>query len=104
MQCVDPLKISKYLEVRKLYDQINEYIKKHNVNVDFVIQIIQNDIQNENSEIKISQEIENLLSNKLNECLINKKFSELPISIIYRVIKQNSMKTNISNDLFNFIK
>lgn len=104
MQCVDPLKISKYLEVRKLYDQINEYIKKHNVNVDFVIQIIQNDIQKENSEINISQEIENLLSSKLNECLINEKFSELPISIIYRVIKQNSMKTNISNDLFNFIK
>lgn len=36
---IDLLKISKILEVRKLTFQINQYIKSHNVNVDFSIQI-----------------------------------------------------------------
>ena len=108
IQCIDLLKISKCLEVRKLTNQINEYIKNRSVDVDFVIQMIQyeNKTQNENlNEIEISNDIENLLTNKINECLSNEKFSELPISKIYRIVEQSYSKNGIKSDkLIDFIK
>ena len=108
-QCIDLLKIAKYLEVRKLTYKINEYIKIRNSNdADFVIQMILYEMSmrkdSESSEIEISNDIEQLLASKINECFTNEKFPELQISVIYRAVKKSSKEKSFSNDkLFDFI-
>ena len=75
IQCIDLLKICKFLEVRKLSSRINQYIRAHNADVDFIIQMLEYDSQTQkatdNQQIEISDEIENLLSRKINECFSN---------------------------------
>ena len=44
----------------------------------------------ESSEIEISNDIEQLLASKINECFTNEKFPELQISVIYRAVKKSS--------------
>ena len=86
IQCVDLLKIAKYLEVRKLSFKINEYIKTHDIDVNFIIQMIEYEVkthkETEEFPIGINENIENSLSSKIDECFSNEKFAELPISII----------------------
>lgn len=48
--------------------------------------------------------MENILSEKINECLMNDKFAELPISTIYRIVKRRKSKGIQSDKLFDFIK
>ena len=106
-QCIDILKICKFLKVRKLSFKINQYIRSHNVDVDFIIQMLEYNVKTQaktdNPQIEISNEIEDLLSNKINECLLNDKFIELPIQIIHRVIRKNSHDSINSNKLFDII-
>lgn len=108
IQCVDLIKISKYLEVRKLSKQIDEYINNHNNDIDFVIQMIQHENKTlnnaENCVINISKEIENILISKVDKCLLNEKFAELPISLIHRIIERSSKELINSDNLFDFIK
>ena len=107
-QCVDLFKISNYFEVRKLTYQIKEYIRRRNVDVDFIVQMIQyqDDTINETIGIsnEINKEIENILVNKIDECFMNDKFIELPISIIYRIVCQSCNKGLTSDNLYDFIK
>lgn len=109
VQCIDLLKLSKFLEVRKLTAKINQYIKTHNNQVDFIIQMLQYETtiqkDNDNSKIEISDEIEHFLSSRIDECLSNEKFKDLPIQILYRVIEKSSTtSTSInSNKLFDII-
>lgn len=107
-QCADLLTISKYLEIRKLHKEITEYIKSRTVDVDFAIQMIQYEIQKHEktgkTEYEISSEIEDTLSSKIDECLFNEKFANLPISTIYRIVEKGSVKGLSSDKLFGFIK
>ena len=107
IQCIDLLKISKHLEVRKLFFKINQYIKSHNIDVDFAIQMVEYEIktrkETNNYDIEISNEVESSLINKINECFTNEKFKNLPIQIIYRVIKQCSPDSIDSDKLFDII-
>ena len=76
------LKLSKILEVRKLTIKINQIIKKHNNEVDFILLILQYETSNQNDNDKIlNEELEQFLSNRINECLSNEKFKNLPIHI-----------------------
>lgn len=94
--------------LKKLSNIITRYINDHNIDVDFTIQTIQYNInlQKETSNFKfeINSEMENLLSVKIDDCFSNKKFAELPISIIYRIIKQSPPQLVTSDKIFNFIK
>lgn len=94
IQCTDLLKISEFLKVRKLKFKINEYIISQKVDVDFVIQMIQYELttqkETEEQPFDISKEIEQLLTMKINDCLTNEKFKELPIQIIYRIVSKSS--------------
>lgn len=96
IQCIDLLKISKYLEIRKLSDLINEYLKEQSITVDFIIQIIDFEAkkqkETENYEFGISKDMENLLTSKIDECFMSEKFSSLPISVIYHIIEKSSNK------------
>lgn len=56
------------------------------------------------NEDSINSEIEELLTNNINECLKNDKFIELPISTVYRIIEQSSKLKTESDALFDFIK
>ena len=106
-QCIDLLKISKFLEVRKLTFKILQYIKSHNIDVDFIIQMLEYDIKMRkgggDQVIEISDDIEITLSSKINECLSNDKFKELPIQIIYRVVQKSSPDEINSNKLFDIV-
>ena len=106
-QCSDLLKISKFLEIRKLTFKITEYIKrKSSFDVDFIIQMIDYEMkENANDQqIEIKNDIENLLSIKIDECFSNKKFADLPIEIIFRVINKCSPNQINNNKLFDLIK
>ncbi|KAK8845001.1 hypothetical protein M9Y10_021175 [Tritrichomonas musculus] len=107
IQCIDLLKISKFFGVRKLSSKINQYIKDHNVDVDFIIQMIQYDAKTQtetnNGQIQISSEIENILASKINKFFSNDKFDQLPIEIIYRIIEKSSPDLINSNKLFDII-
>ena len=90
-QCADLLKIC----------------KSHNVEIDFIIQMLEYEFQKvkgtDNQQLEISDEIENILSGKINECFSNEKFKELPIQIIYRAIHKSSPNKINSNKLFDII-
>lgn len=107
-QCVELLKLSECLKVRKLRKEIKDYIKKRNDDVDFIIQMIKYEIEMDKEagihEFRINLEMEKMLASKINECLTNEKFSELPISNIFRIIKLNSNKKIDNDKLLNFIK
>ena len=107
IQCNDLLKISKFLKVRKLFFNINQYIKSQYIDVDFVVQMIEYEIkthkETNNYDIEILEEVESSLINKINECLTNEKFKKLPIEIIYRVVKQCSPDSIDSDKLFDII-
>ncbi|KAK8884623.1 hypothetical protein M9Y10_043739 [Tritrichomonas musculus] len=107
IQCIDLLKISKHLQVRKLFFNINQYIKSRNIDVDFAIQMVEYEIKTRkemnNYDIEISNEVESLLIDKINKCFTNEKFKNLPIQIIYRVIKQCSPDSIDSDKLFDVI-
>lgn len=107
-QCIDLLKITEYLKVRKLSVKINEYLKNHNIDVDFIIQIILHEVNsNLNTDddncqqFQINPQMEELLTSRIEDTIQNEKFALLPISIIYRIIEKSS-KIN-SDLLFNFI-
>ena len=107
IQCIDLLKISKFLKVRKLFFNINQYIKSQYIDVDFVVQMIEYEIkmhkETNNYDIGILEEVESSLINKINECLTNEKFKKLPIEIIFRVAKQCSPDSIDSDKLFEII-
>ena len=107
IHCIDLLKISEYLKVRKLSYNIYQYIKDHKANVDFIIQMIQYELQTaketEEHSINISKDIEHVLASKINECLSNSKFKDLHIQIIHRVISKSSIDSIDSNKLFDII-
>ncbi|KAK8836032.1 hypothetical protein M9Y10_040232, partial [Tritrichomonas musculus] len=107
IQCIDLLKISKFLEIRKLSFNLNQYIKSHNIDVDFVIQMIEYEYKTQEGanrqDIGISDEVEILLIDRINECFANERFRRLPIQIIYRVIKQCPPDSMDSDKLFDII-
>ena len=107
IQCIDLLKISKFLKVRKLSFKINQYIKSRKIDVDFVVQMIQYEVstqkETEIHQFGINKDIEQALTIKINECLSNEKFKELPIEIIYRIVSKTSRDSINSNKLFDII-
>ena len=57
-------------------------------------------------EREISSKIENIIKTRLNECMKNAKFKEVPIPTIYRII-ESSITSEVEridvNELLNFI-
>ena len=107
IQCNDLLNISNSLQVRKLSSKIHQYIQSRQIDADFVIQMLQYNIKtqakSEKDKIEISNEIEKTLTDKINECLSNEKFKELPIEILYRILEKSSPEVINSNKLYDLI-
>lgn len=107
-ECVDLLKISTEFEARKLTNNIKKYIETHNNEVSFILEMIQYEYDTTKNSLEceeiISQEIEDILIEKIDECLTNDQFKEIPIFIIYRIVKKSSKTMTNFDKLYNFIK
>ena len=107
IQCNDLLTIGQYFGVRKLKFIVEQYIQSRKIEVDFVIEMLEYGIKTrsgrDNSQIDISEDIENTLTKKINECLLNEKFKDLPIEIIFRILEKSSPNEINSNKLFDII-
>lgn len=112
IQYLDLLKISDYMQVKKLTKKLIKYSKIHNFDISFIIEIIQyenakasdNNNNRYEGEIKVNIEMEDVLVTKIDECLQNDKFKELPIPFIYRIIEKSSKNEMSTDKLYDFIK
>lgn len=88
-ECFELLKISKYFKVRKLKHEVKKYIRNRKNNIDFILEMMLHEEKTEKAQKDLSEnddstnsEIEELLTNKIDECLKNDKFIELPILLL----------------------
>lgn len=103
----DLFKLSEFLEIKKLTKKLKKYLKNHEDDCNFIIQIISYEMKSQendkNSQFQIKQQMEDVLASKINDCFQNEKFSELPISIIHRAVEKSDKKQISSDLLFEFI-
>lgn len=99
--------LSEFFQVDQLIHILKEYFKRHIKDVDLVIDFLINQISTQNNDditsFEFYKEIEESLSSKIEVCFINPNFGKLPSSIIYRIIERSD-KNQISSDiLYDFI-
>lgn len=102
----DLCKLSHFFQVQRLIKILDDFKNNHNFDIDFVINEILKQIQNNTSNYctddKFSFDMETNLYGKVNECLQNERFHLLPISVVYRILSKSTEE--ISGDLlFDFI-
>lgn len=104
-QYCDLYKLAKYFQVKTLQKSLLKYAKQHLKSIDFVIcLIVENESKQTFLEDENSLELDQCLINQINECLNNERFGKLPVSMIYRIIKESSKSQIDHNLLFDFIK
>lgn len=107
-QYTDLFKISEFLQAKKIIKKLTDYFDIQKVDIDFLIQIILNEIENskdkENYQFQISKQMEEVLSEKVNECLQNSQFSQLPLHCLHRIVRECDMKKLSMDLLYDFIK
>lgn len=104
---IDLSKLSEFLEIKKLSKKLNKYFKIHEIDTSFIIQIILHETQAQKdpqeSKFYINENMEENLSQKINESLQNEQFAQLPISVIYRVVERSDKKQLSCDLLYIFI-
>ena len=104
----DLLKLTEFLQIKILFNNLDQYFKSQNNDIDFQIQFILHDSKSNdditNASFQLNNTIENLLSTNVVKCLQNKNFADIPISIIHRIILKSDKKPIPSNLLYDFIK
>ncbi|KAK8835249.1 hypothetical protein M9Y10_039807 [Tritrichomonas musculus] len=103
----DLFKLSELFKVKFLQSFLERYSKEHFNDIDYIVNMILSSVsetQNDNLQCdEFSNDMERQLSSKIEKCLQNENFGDLPISVIYRVIKRSDQKRISSNDLYKFI-
>ena len=102
--------LSKHFCIGKLTTLLDNIMENLNDNdLNFCIQILldcQEQEQTKEEETGISSKIENIIKTRVNECLKNDKFKEVPIPTIYRiidsVIRKDRERVDVNN-LLDFI-
>ena len=97
--------LSEYFGVQKLTRKL-DCIKENElfISIDFTIQTLIDISMLENEEeTKMTSKLENFLSEQINECFENEKFSELPNSSIYRILEKSDKESLNVNALTEFI-
>lgn len=109
-QFFDYQKLSKIFKISKFDKILHQYFQKHKNDLDFVIRAIKDQISSQNNNIdkndicnQISSDMEDLLSNSIDECFKNQEFNEFPVSKVYRIIEKSDKKIS-SDSLYDFIK
>lgn len=102
----DLIKLSKIFKVTVILKLLRKFARQHLNEVDFSINILIDHLSLENTSkdsIQFSQEIENSLAEKINQCFQSQRFEHLPIQIVHRIIEKS--QEQFSNDLlYDFIK
>ena len=97
--------LSEYFNIPKFTNELEKiYMSKLNQDLSFNIQILI-DMKTMNNKLgtKLTIKAENFLSDRINECFENRKFSELSAPTIYRIVN-GSKEENINyNLLVDFI-
>lgn len=106
-QYCDLYRLSEHFGVDCLTSILKNYFKRHVKNIDFIINILYDQISTQTTDIitksDISKEMEECLSSSVNECFLNQNFCKLPTSTIYRIV-ENIDNSQISSDLlYEFI-
>ena len=103
----DLYKLSEIFQIHPLQKILQKYAKNNSNEIDFIINLIKHK-ETTNDELFYTDTIlvngEEILQDKIEECLLNKQFKELPISIIYRIIEKSKLGLNSSNLLSNQLK
>lgn len=96
--------LSEFFCIPKFTSVLNEIGRKELLkDLNFTIQILVDSIKTNNSlEMKLASQIENFLIERINECIENAKFSELPVPTICRILDQSKGKFD-HNLLVDFI-
>ncbi|WP_334089839.1 coiled-coil domain-containing protein, partial [Helicobacter typhlonius] len=99
--------LSKHFCISKLTNLLDKKMENFNDNdLNFCIQILLDETEKSNEETEIVSQIENILKTRVNECMKNDKFKELPIPTIYRIIEsaiKSSREKFDVNNLLDFI-
>lgn len=103
----DLCKLSTLLQVDSLHKYLQEYTKEHSNDIDFLLTMIINQQTTEdfddNLNFDLSFDIEDILKDNIEKCIINKKFGKLPISTIHRILDKCNEKQNFNDLLYEFI-
>lgn len=82
-------------------------LEKNSEDIEFILKLIQNNKLNETQSIieidDLYFDFEQMLKNRVNECLQNENFGALNISMVYRIIELGQKDTKTSDLLFDFI-
>lgn len=104
----DLYKLSTLFKVNALKKTLKRYIVNHSNDISYIVKMILDEknldeldlIENDNNSVKM----EELLYNRVNECLQNVDFCNLPISTIFRIIEKSNEEDISSDSLYDFIK
>lgn len=103
----DLYKLSDYFQVKKLKKFLNKYSKSYLSDINMIIfQILEkNSVNNEQNSFvdSFNNEMEQKLSSRINECLQNKFFEKLQISMIDRILSKSDKNILSSDLLLDFI-
>ena len=97
--------LSDYFDIPKFIQELDE-INQNEIykDLNFTIQILEDLLSTENeNDNKFQNKIENFLTNRINECIQNRYFGELPISTIYRIIEKSNEEDINQDFLIDFI-
>ena len=103
----DLYKLSDIFKVNPLKKLLNNFAIQNSQNIDFIINLIIDQQSLENHELfqldDISSNMEDVLCNNIDKCLLNQNFGILQSPTIYRIIEKSDKDKINSDILYDFI-
>lgn len=104
---IDLCKLSDKFKIYTLQSLLKKYAKKNSNNIELLLNLL-NELQvTKDDKIfninEFSSNIESCLSKEINKCLKNKKFGNLAVSTVYRIIEKSDINEIQSDHLLDFI-
>lgn len=95
--------LSEYFNIPKFTHELNNFIKiKLYEDLGFTIQMLIDSNEENDFESKLTSQIEDFLTKRIDECFSSQQFSNLPVSTLYRIIEKAQQNVN-HNLLIDFI-
>ena len=106
-QYIDLCKLTNIFEVKPLEKFLKKYLKSHSNDIDFILTLkIESERDNDSdifSNNEYSVEMENFLSENIDECFQNEKFQKVSASSIFRIVEKSGINKKVNNLLCDFI-
>lgn len=103
----DLFDLASFFKSNQIKKILKRTLEKNSEDIEFILKIIQNNKLNETQSIveidDLYFDFEQMLKNRVNECLQNGNFGALNISMVYRIIELGQKDTQTSDLLFDFI-